>query len=326
MSFWKGKKVLVTGITGFIGSNLAEDLVNRGANVVGLVKDSRRMNLAYDVLEFGDIADGQIYKKFCSVISEHEIDTVFHLAANAIVRVAARDPMSTYQTNVMGTVALLEACRNVGRCQRIVVASSDKAYGDHEQLPYTEQFALQPKNTYDTSKACMDMIAQSYAANYGMPVAVTRCSNVYGPGDMNMSRIIPNTINRILDGQRPMLYSDIENMEREFIYIDDVVSAYREVAEWVSRPELVGRDVSPVFNIGGTGAVQIRKLVEMICAEMDVSSEVEIVQRENIFKEIQRQYIDASKLTVHTDWKPNVSLERGLQETISFYKGFKAGR
>jgi CDP-glucose 4,6-dehydratase len=315
VNFWKGKKVLITGITGFVGHKLADRLTSEDAFVVGLTKDYGRNWVQFSHMEVGDVTD---YQKLCNIISEHEIDTVFHLAANAIVRVAARDPMSTYRTNVMGTVAVLEACRNVGRCKRIVVASSDKAYGDHEQLPYTEGFALQPKNTYDTSKACMDMIAQSYAANYGMNVAVTRCSNIYGPGDKNMSRIIPNTINRILDGKRPMLYSDIEKMEREFIFIDDVVDAYSEIAEWVGLPDWTG-NLSFVFNIGGTGALSIRSLVEKICSQMDAPGDVEIVPRENVFKEIQRQYIDATKLTSYTGWTPKVSLDDGLKKTIDWY-------
>lgn len=309
--FWKGKRVLITGITGFVGSALARRLASEEAYIVGLTKDFSRSNVTFSVMELGDVID---YDKMCSVISENEIDTVFHLAANAIVRVAARDPMSTYRTNIMGTVAVLEAARNVGRCQRIVVASSDKAYGDHDVLPYTEALPLQPKNTYDTSKACMDMIARSYAENYGMPIVVTRCSNIYGPGDLNMSRIIPNTINRILDGKGPMLYSDIEKMEREFIFISDVVEAYLALAQQTSQA------CGKAFNIGGTGPLSIRSLAEKICERMNVPTDVEIVQREGVFKEIQRQYIDASKLLDFTGVKPLVSLENGLDETISWYR------
>jgi CDP-glucose 4,6-dehydratase len=251
----------------------------------------------------------------CDVISTHEVDYVFHLAANAIVKTSARDPMSTYRSNVMGTVSLLEAARNIGRCKKIVVASSDKAYGDHDVLPYTEGMALQPKNTYDTSKACADLIARTYAHNYDMPICVTRCSNVYGPGDPNMSRIIPNSINRVLHGQSPMLYSDVSSMQREFIYIDDVVNACVLLAQ--SGDHTNGQ----AYNVGGTGVFAVSAIVDMILKTMKTEMKTTIVQREAIFKEIEKQCIDASKLSTDTGWKPLTSIEEGIAKTILFYRG-----
>lgn len=319
-NFWKNKNVLVTGINGFVGSSVARNLISQGANVTGIVKD---INAAHsDLLQRCNIAIGDItsYNFLCNVISSNEIDVIYHLAAYSIVRISANDPLNTYNVNVMGTVNLLEAARNVGRCTNIVVASSDKAYGDHDILPYTEEFALQPKNTYDTSKACMDMISRSYAHNYNMPISVSRCSNIYGPGDMNLSRLIPNTIRLVLNNKRPMLYNDIENMEREFIFIDDVVWAY----------DLVGRDPNALkgmaFNIGGTGPKKIRDVVDSICkliGKPDI--EMDIVKRDSAFKEISKQHIDATLLNKKTGWIPLVGLDNGLDLTIQWYKKLLLG-
>jgi len=309
----KDKNVFITGASGFIGSALARRLVADGANVVCLTKNagkSQRLLPSSATIVTGNICD---YDLMCDVISSHEIEYVFHLAANAIVKTSARDPMSTYRTNVMGTVSLLEAVKNVGRPKKVVVASSDKAYGDHDVLPYTESMALQPKNTYDTSKACADLIARTYAHNYDMPIVVTRCSNVYGPGDPNMSRIIPNSINRIARGEPPMLYSDVSEMEREFIYIDDVVSACISLAKSDMKSD------GHAYNVGGTGVFSVVSIVEKILKIMGSDLKTTIVQRETIFKEIARQYIDASKLNAVTGWEPLVGIEEGLKHTINWY-------
>lgn len=310
---WKGKSVLVTGAAGFIGLAVSHRLLNDGANVSCLVRSpgwQHRIDLDEATVYEGDVSD---YRLMCEIISSQEIEYVFHLAANAIVRVGARDPMSTYQTNVMGTVALLEAIKNVGRCTKVVVASSDKAYGDHDVLPYIESMALQPKNTYDTSKACTDLIARSYAHNYSLPIVVTRCSNVYGPGDPNKSRIIPNSITRIIRGELPVLYSDVSSMEREFIFIDDVVDACLLLG---MSGESTNGDA---FNVGGTGSISIEGLVKKICSLMGADLELEIVEREPIFKEITRQYIDAGKLNSQTGWVPRTALDDGLRTTIRWY-------
>lgn len=308
---WKGKKVLVTGISGFIGSNLARRLVDLGAIVSGIVVSSNLDN--QDILSkcniyIGDICDYNLVRQ---VISSNEIEMVFHLAAYSIVRISALDPMSAYDVNVKGTVTLLEACRSVGICKKIIVASSDKAYGDHDELPYIETFPLQPKNIYDVSKACMDMIAQSYAYNYDMPITVVRCSNVFGPYDYNRSRLIPNNIVRLLNGEQPLMYGS-GNMQREFIYIDDVVDAYIAIVE---------RGISSVYNIGNNTALSIRYVIETISYNvLGKQLEPVIVPRTN-FKEIERQCIDPARLMVDTGWKPKYNLWDGLCKTVEWYRG-----
>lgn len=310
--FWKDKSVLVTGISGFIGAAVAQHLVSQGARVTGIIRD---MNCSpRELLKQCDISLGSItdYRFLCEVISSKEIEYIFHFAAYAIVRISAKDPMSTYAVNAMGTVNLLEAVRNVGKCKRIIVASSDKAYGDHVQLPYTEDHALVPLNTYDASKACTDLIARSYGHTYNMPVAVTRCSNVYGPGDYNFSRIVPNSTLLVLRGHRPVLYNGIERMEREFIFIDDVVEAYDLLAQ-------TGH--TGAYNIGGTGPVKIRELVDMLCEKAGKPG-LEPRLIDSNFQEISRQWIDASKLEAHTGWKPRTSLADGLERTVEWYRRF----
>ena len=310
----QGKNILITGATGFIGSSIARQFVDKGDNVVCLSRSSGKTQSRIPkgaTIVTGDVCD---YNLMSDIISSKEIDYIFHMAANSIVRNSARDPMSTYRSNVMGTVALLEAARNVGRCKKIIVASSDKAYGDHDVLPYVESMSLQPKNTYDTSKACADLISRSYAHNYNMPIVVTRCSNVYGPGDPNMSRIIPNTITRILRNERPVLYSDVAEMEREFIYIDDVVSAYELITLSDNRTH------GNAYNVGGTGVYTVSKIVDAILTEMKSNLTTTIVEREPIFKEIKRQFIDAKKISNDVGWSPKVDLNKGLATTIEWYK------
>ncbi len=311
MSFWTGKRVFVTGAGGFVGGAIAQRLYDLGAEGTCLTRRSGHNPVEGAETVVGDVSD---YALMRDLISSREIEYIFHFAANAIVRISARDPLSTYQSNVMGTVALLEAARNVGRCKKIVVASSDKAYGDHEKLPYVEDMPLQPKNTYDTSKACCDMIARSFAHNYDMPIVVTRCSNVYGPGDRNTSRLIPNSIKRIMEGLPPTLYSDISAMQREFIYIDDVVSACLLLGS--SEKETNGK----AFNVGGTGAHSIESVIRLILSVMESDLKVEIVERESIFKEIKSQYIDASELE-KLGWFPRTSITDGIIQTANWYDG-----
>lgn len=307
----QGKNVLVTGITGFVGSNMARTLLNSGARVTGIV---RSLNWNHDDLlamcnvRLGDICD---YGFMRDVIAQNEIDVIMHFAASAIVRISARDPLGTYATNVMGTVNILEAARNVGRCQKIIVASSDKAYGDHVDLPYLETFPLLPKNTYDASKACMDMAARAYASNYDMPIVVTRCSNVYGPGDYNRSRLIPNTILRIFQGKSAQIYNDIADMRREFIYIDDVVSACLAIVE---------KDASAsAYNVGGTGSRKIIDVIHEIYAQFNKPVQCEILERDVSFREIREQWIDSSLLQYDSGWRPKWSLSDGLAATIDWY-------
>jgi CDP-glucose 4,6-dehydratase len=217
----------------------------------------------------------------------------------------------------MGTATVLEAVRNVGKAvKRVVVASSDKAYGDHDVLPYTENHDLRPSNIYDASKAAMDLCAQAYAKNHDMPIVVTRCSNVYGPGDKNTSRLVPNTIIRLLDGRLPQIYSDVMEMEREFIYIDDVVDAY--VRLLVANENIF--DGRP-YNIGGAGPMKIRELVRMMAEKIDGADpdEFKIVHREMGFDEIMCQHIDARALQDATGWRRRIDIHEGLSRTIAHY-------
>lgn len=316
--FWAGKRVFVTGLNGFVGSSMSRFLLSEGAQVTGLVHDwSSRHSDVLDRCDVfvGDVTDRSLLQK---IISSNEIDVIFHFAAYSIVRISAVDPVSTYATNVMGVVNLLEAARVTGKCSAIVVASSDKAYGDHDELPYLETHALQPTHTYDTSKACADLVARSYAMNYNMPITVSRCSNIYGPGDYNFSRLIPNSIRRLLDGKAPEIYADVGSMEREFIYIDDVISAYDLAAKHIDV--LKGN----AFNIGGSGPMSIRDVLEMVCRQMDVDHiEPVIIPRSGVFKEIQRQYIDSSYLRSITGWSQRTPLNEGISRTIDWYRNNK---
>jgi len=316
MMDWVDKNVLITGVNGFIGSALARFLEDAGANVVGLSHRTDRRGYNIDLVEFADVRDVNAMRR---IIATNEIEHVFHLAASSIVRSSARDPFGTYDVNVMGTVSVLEACRQVGESVRsIVIASSDKAYGGNA-LPYIESTPLLASNTYDVSKACADMIARSYASNYDMPVVVTRASNVYGPGDPNASRLIPNTVIRLLRGERPILYSDTARMVREFIHIDDVVSAYELISKHTMDIDLRGHAV----NIGGNGPVNVQDVVEMIRDVMKLSDDKStlpiIVERESSFREIREQCIDAGRLE-RMGWKRSVSLRDGLTSVVRFYE------
>lgn len=320
--FWKGKRVLITGASGFVGRALGEKLASHGSIVTGVYRSvpggapPDYLDTSTNRVMFGDITDFEFVR---SVVANSEAQVVFHLAASAIVRISARDPIMAYKTNVMGTVNVLEAIRNVSPKTAVVVASSDKAYGDHDILPYTEESPLQPSNTYDTSKACMDMISRSYSKNYGMNVCVTRSSNIYGPGDLNLSRLVPNTIIRLSQGKRPVLYSDIEKMQREFVYIDDVVKAYSLLGiEMFEDPELIKGDA---FNIGGQGPQSLSDVARMICHLMGREDlQPEIIERGEFFREIDRQYLAANHLYGMTGWMPDFSLEEGLTRSISFYR------
>jgi CDP-glucose 4,6-dehydratase len=310
----RGRKILVTGATGFIGSALVERLSYLGAHVVEFNRNQRSPYSLAPQVFCGEIDD---YQAVSQAISMSECDSVVHLAASAIVRISARDPLSTYRINVMGTATVLEAVRNVGKAvKRVVVASSDKAYGDHDVLPYTENHDLRPSNIYDASKAAMDLCAQAYAKNHDMPIVVTRCSNVYGPGDKNTSRLVPNTIIRLLDGRLPQIYSDVMEMEREFIYIDDVVDAY--VRLLVANENIF--DGRP-YNIGGAGPMKIRELVRMMAEKIDGADpdEFKIVHREMGFDEIMCQHIDARALQDATGWRRRIDIHEGLSRTIAHY-------
>ena len=324
LSRWKGVPVFVTGAQGFVGSWLAERLLDEGARVVTLLRDiepDARFNtdgIADRCVQVrADLTD---YEGLTRALNEHDIRAVFHLGAQTIVGTANRAPLSTFETNIRGTYTLLEACRGVGivrnPIERVVVASSDKAYGRHERLPYREEFALQPLYPYDVSKAATDMIARSYAATYGMPVAVTRLANIYGGGDQNRSRIVPDTIHALLDGKRPVIRSD-GSPERDYLYVEDAVGAYLAIADSLDDPVHYGK----AWNAGTGAPVSVREVVDRLirAAGKDVAPEVHGAGTPH--GEIDRQFLDSSAITRELGWEPRWSLDDGLAATWRWYSG-----
>ena len=260
------------------------------------------------------LADVSDYDALLRVLNEHEVDAVFHLAAQTIVGTANRSPLSTWEANVRGTWCLLEACRTLGSVQRVVVASSDKAYGSHEELPYREGFPLLPVFPYDVSKACADMITRSYAATYGMRVAVTRLANVYGPGDVNWSRIVPDTARALARGERPVIRSD-GTPERDYLYVEDAVDAYLAVAASLDRPELSGR----AWNAGWGVPVPVLDVVRTLIDVSGVDVEPDIRGEGTPAGEISRQYLDSTVIREELGWEPRWELERGLRAAWEWY-------
>ena len=262
------------------------------------------------------LADLTDHDALVRVLNEHEVEVVFHLAAQAVVSKANRSPLGSWEANVRGTYTLLEACRTLGTVRRLVVASSDKAYGD-ARLPYREDFALQPRHPYDVSKACADLIARSYAQSYGLPVAVTRLANVYGPGDLNWSRIVPDTARALARGERPVIRSD-GTAERDYIYVEDAVEAYLAVAASLDRPELSGR----AWNAGWGRPVSVLDLVRTLIDVSGVDVEPDIQGEGTPAGEISRQFLDSTAIREELGWEPRWELERGLRATWEWYRGY----
>jgi CDP-glucose 4,6-dehydratase len=252
------------------------------------------------------------------VLGEYEIDTVFHLAAQAIVGIANRNPVSTFDSNIRGTWALLEACRRSPAVKQIIVASSDKAYGEHDVLPYAEDTPLQGRHPYDASKSCADLIAQSYAATFALPVAITRCGNFYGGGDLNWNRLVPGTIRALLRGERPVIRSDGLYV-RDYFYVEDGAAAYTLLAEQLAaRPELHGQ----AFNFSNELQLTVLDLVRTISGLMGVTAEPDV--RNEAGHEIRRQYLSAEKARRVLSWRPAFTLEEGLRRTIAWYRQYFA--
>jgi CDP-glucose 4,6-dehydratase len=249
------------------------------------------------------------------VLNEHDVDEVFHLAAQTIVGTANRSPLGTWEANVRGTYSLLEACRALGTVGRIVVASSDKAYGDHDELPYREDFALQPRYPYDVSKACTDLIARSYAHTYGLRVAVTRLANIYGPGDLNWSRIVPDTARALARGERPVIRSD-GTPERDFLYVEDAVDAYLAIAASLDRPELNGR----AWNAGWGAPVAVIDVVRTLIEVSGLDVEPDVQGEGTPHGEIDRQFLDSTAMREELGWTPRWEMERGLAVTWEWYR------
>jgi CDP-glucose 4,6-dehydratase len=259
----------------------------------------------------GDLVDAGAIER---AVGEYEVDTVYHLAAQTIVGTANRSPVSTFESNVKGTWTLMEACR-LHRVQRVVVAASDKAYGPHDRLPYREDFALQPRYPYDVSKACTDLIARSYWHTYHVPVAVTRFANIYGGGDLNPSRLIPEMVASIIAGRSPIIRSD-GSPERDFLYVEDAVSAYLAITDALDAGTARGE----AFNAGGDAPHSVREIVELAIRVAGADVQPDIRGTGTPEGEIDRQYVDSSKLRALTGWRPAVDLEEGLRRTVEWYR------
>jgi CDP-glucose 4,6-dehydratase len=319
-SFWVDRPTFVTGATGLVGSWLVKRLITAGADVICLMRDwvpqselVRTGALTQVKVVRGDIRDREVLER---ALSEYEIDTVIHLAAQTIVTIANRNPISTFETNIAGTWNMIEACRRSPKVKQIVIASSDKAYGDQETLPYEEDTPLQGQHPYDVSKSAADLISYSYAKSFDLPIAITRCGNFYGGGDLNWNRIIPGTIRSILRGQRPIIRSDGEYI-RDYFYVEDGAAAYMLLAEQLAtRPELKGQ----AFNFSNEIQVSVREIVTRIQKEMgsDLSPDI----RNEVSNEIRHQYLSAKKARTMLGWHPLFTIEEGLSETIKWYQSF----
>ncbi len=319
-SFWLDRPTFVTGATGLVGSWLVERLVEAGADVVCLVRDwvpqselARTGLLERIKVVRGDVRDREILER---TLGEYEIDTVLHLAAQTIVTIANRNPISTFESNIAGTWNLMEACRRSPKVKQIVVASSDKAYGDQEDLPYHEETPLQGEHPYDVSKSCADLIAKTYALSYDLPVVITRCGNFYGGGDLNWNRIIPGTIRSVLRGQRPVIRSSGEYI-RDYFYVEDGAAAYMMLAEKLaSNPKLGGE----AFNFSNEIQVTVNEIVAQILRRMGSTLKPDV--RNEVSNEILHQYLSAEKARKILNWRPQYTLVDGLDLTIQWYKNF----
>lgn len=319
-TYWKNKNVFVTGCTGLLGSWLVKDLIEKGANVTGLIRDwvPKSNLILQDSINKINIVRGDINDYFLMerVLNEYEIDTVFHLAAQTIVGIANRNPISTFETNIKGTWNILEACRRNPTVKKVVVASSDKAYGEHEILPYTEDAPLKGSHPYDVSKSCADLLAFTYHNTYGLPVCITRCGNFYGGGDLNFNRIIPGTIRSILFNEHPVIRSD-GTFIRDYIYIRDAVNAYLFLAEKMEDSGIHGE----AFNFSNEIQLTVLELTNNIL-EMMKRSNLDPVVLNETKGEIKHQFLSATKAKNVLGWNPTYTVEEGLKETIDWYKEF----
>ena len=319
-SFWRDRPVLVTGATGLVGAWLTRRLRESGANVVCLVRDwvPQCELVRSGTIEQVSVVRGDIRDRDCleRAIGEYETDTVIHLAAQTIVGIANRNPISTFESNIQGTWNLLEACRRSGGVRSVVIASSDKAYGHQENLPYGEDTPLAGRHPYDVSKSCADLIAQAYAASFALPVAVTRCGNFYGGGDLNWNRIMPGTIRSVLRGERPVIRSDGQYV-RDYFYVEDGAAAYMLLAEQLhTRSELAGQ----AFNFSNELEITVIELVNRILAAMDSRLEPLILNQAS--NEIRRQYLSAERARRELSWAPLFDLDSGIARTIPWYRDF----
>ncbi len=318
---WRDRNVFVTGCTGLLGSWLTEALVTIEANVVGLIRDHVPRSRLFQerIIDRINVVWGEVedYMLLERALNEYEIDTVFHLAAQTIVGIAVRNPLSTFKTNMKGTWNLLEACRRTSTLQQIVIASSDKAYGDHKTLPYEEGMPLQGSHPYDVSKSCADLIASVYFHTYRLPVCITRFGNFYGGGDLNFNRIVPQTIRSVIRNEPLVIRSDGTYL-RDYVYIEDAVHVYMLLAERMAQdPSLHGE----AFNFSCEAPITVLELVEKILSLMG-RPDLEPRILNEAPHEIPRQYLSTQKARERLGWKSLFTLEEGLQRTIKWYQEF----
>lgn len=320
---WEDRPVFVTGCTGLLGSWLCKELIARKANVVGLIRDwvprSVLINDQYVdnmIIVRGDLTDFSTIER---ALNEYEIDTVFHLGAQTIVEIANRNPVSTFETNIKGTWNVLEASRRGPTVRKIIMASSDKAYGDQPMLPYNEDTPLQGTHPYDVSKSCADLLAKTYHTTYGTPVCVTRCGNFYGGGDMNFNRVVPGTIRALLKDEQPLIRSDGSYI-RDYFYVEDGANAYLHLAEKMENEKVLGE----AFNFSNELQITVLELVKKIILLMG-KEHIEPRVLGIAKNEIKHQYLSAKKAREILGWSPKYTLDEGLKRTIQWYSKFSGG-
>jgi CDP-glucose 4,6-dehydratase len=314
--FWKNRKVLITGYEGFLGSHLTRKLLTQRADITGMdiLTHREKTILTPDDLSKITVRRGNVtnYKSVCEIIKNNKIEIVFHLAAKAIVGECLNNPLKALDTNIRGTWNILEACRHVDTVKTIVIASSDKAYGK-QNLPYSENMPLQGKHPYDASKSCGDLLAQMYAYTYGLPVAVTRCGNIYGPGDFNFSRVVPDTIRCALSNRTFLIRSD-GKFTRDYIFVEDIVNGYIKLAERFQKMDLKGE----AFNFSNQEPLSVIKLVKMIYELAEKEPKYKILNEAQC--EIKYQYLSSNKAKRVLGWKPEYNLRDGLKKTVRAYQ------
>lgn len=318
-AFWKNRRVFVTGCTGLLGSWLCDELLKMGAACVGLVRDNVARSNFFQLclhkkmtIVRGELEDYFLLER---LINEYEVEVVFHLGAQTIVRVANSGPLSTFEANIKGTWNILEAARRYPDIGAVIVASSDKAYGEHDKLPYKENAPLQGSHPYDVSKTCADMLAQSYYKTYRLPVCVTRCGNLFGGGDLNFNRLIPGTILSLLHGEPPVIRSDGKYV-RDYIYVKDAVLGYLLLAQLMHKKKIAGE----AFNLSYELPINVSDIVALISRV--AGSNLKPVIKDQVRNEIRDQYLSAGKARRMLGWRPVYNLEGGLKETIGWYKKY----
>lgn len=313
--FWENKNVLVTGAGGFKGSHLVEELSKTQANIISLVRDfdpksyfeTQGLNQKSTVV-IGDLKD---YRKIVDILSKYSITTIFHLGAQPIVTTALLNPIETLETNIMGTVNVLEASRNYSKIEEIVMVSSDKAYGPTDKIPYKETERLQGKAPYDVSKSCADLIAQMYFNVFNLPITIARCANVFGPGDLNWNRIVPGIMKSVIKNKTLIIRSDGKKV-REYIYVKDSVDAYISLAENIEKTK------NEAFNISGKNILSVLEIIEKSSESLGKKINYEVIDQTTA--EIQKQFLDGSKIKEYIGWEARTEFEEAIKKTFEWYK------